>query len=118
MTMEKKDKLKEAGIDVEEALERFLGNEDLYLKFLLKFPKDDNFSNMEKYLKQNNCEEAYKCAHSIKGVAGNLSIFNVYKCMSILAEYLKNSQLQDAKEYLDELKKVYEVSVDAIRALE
>ncbi len=117
MTMEEKNKLRKAGIEVDDAIKRFLGNEDLYRKFLFKFSKDDSFLKMEMYLEQGNYKEAYKCAHAIKGVAGNLSIDNLYTNISSFAEYLKNGQLQEARGHLKELKEVYELSMDTILTL-
>ena len=39
--------LLDAGVDVDEALGRFLGNEALMMKFLLRFPGDENFSRLK-----------------------------------------------------------------------
>ena len=44
MDERKKQQLEAAGIDVADALARFMDNEALMLKFLLRFPQDQNFS--------------------------------------------------------------------------
>ena len=43
MEQEKKALLEQAGIDLEEAAARFMNNDGLMLRFLLKFPQDKNF---------------------------------------------------------------------------
>ncbi len=43
MDKELKDKLVECGFDVDTTLQRFMGNETLYFKFLKKLPADQNY---------------------------------------------------------------------------
>ena len=57
-------KLKEAGIDYDEGLKRFANREDLYEKYLGKFPDDPAMSQLEAFLAEKNYAEAFKCAHS------------------------------------------------------
>ena len=40
------DKLKDAGVDVDTAIKRFMGKEDLYLKFLAKYQNDESAANI------------------------------------------------------------------------
>ena len=44
MTEETKQYLAQAGIRADQALERFMGNETLFERFLKKFPQDPNYS--------------------------------------------------------------------------
>jgi hypothetical protein len=41
-----KEKLAEQGIDVDDALNRFMGNEDLYVKCLGQFLEDENYPKL------------------------------------------------------------------------
>ena len=66
--------LEECGADVETTLKRFMNNDAIYQKFLGKFPNDPNYANLGTNLEAGAFEEAYKCAHALKGVVGNLKI--------------------------------------------
>ena len=39
--------LKDQGVDYDTALERFMGREELYKRFLVKFLADENFNQLE-----------------------------------------------------------------------
>ena len=73
------------GVDIESGLGRLNGNRKLYRKLLLDFshgytpfPKD-----IRKLIKQGNLEDARRLAHTLKGVAGNIS---AYEIQAIAAE--------------------------------
>lgn len=107
--------LEGAGINVKEALDRFCGNSALYLKFLLKFPQDPNFALLEKYMgEENDCEEAFKCAHTLKGVTGNLSLNEMYTRLIPLVEELRKGNLESAMENEKLLRESYDKTVNAI----
>ena len=52
--------LLDAGVDVDEALGRFLGNEALMMKFLLRFPGDENFSRLKEAMAQSDAVGAFE----------------------------------------------------------
>lgn len=84
-----KQKLIENGADVEGTLHRFMGNEALFSKFLLKFRDDKNYAGLEESLEQENYEEAFKYAHTLKGVSANLGLNPVCVPVSVLTELLR-----------------------------
>ena len=87
-----KTKLEELGADVDNTILRFMGKEDLYLKFLNKFQNDQSFANIEKYLAEENAEEAFKAAHTLKGVAANLGLDPIAGCASEITELLRHKE--------------------------
>lgn len=84
-----KQKLIENGADVEGTLHRFMGNEALFAKFLLKFKDVKNYAGLVESLDQGNFEEAFKYAHTLKGVSANLGLDPVCKPVSALTELLR-----------------------------
>ncbi len=84
-----KQKLIENGADVEGTLHRFMGKEALFLKFLLKFKDDMNYRGLLESLDQENYEEAFKYAHTLKGVSANLGLNPIVKPASDLTELLR-----------------------------
>lgn len=69
-----KKKLCEAGVDMEKTMARFMNKEDFYQKFLLKFPGDQNFDDLETALGEKDWEGVERAAHTLKGVAANLGL--------------------------------------------
>lgn len=105
--------LEENGADVETTLKRFMGNDAIYQKFLGKFPNDPNYANLGTNIESENYEEAYKCAHALKGVVGNLGLTPIYEAVSTLVEELRNKANADvdaarANEEWQKIKIVYE----------
>lgn len=84
--------LEENGADVDTTLKRFMGNETIYLKFIMKFLDDKNYGAIEEGLAQKDYEKAFTGAHSLKGVAGNLGLTPVYEAASEMSELLRNPQ--------------------------
>lgn len=114
-----KEQLKEGGADVETTLKRFMGNEAIYQKFLGKFPADPNYANLGAKIEAGSFEEAYKCAHALKGVVGNLGLTPIYNRVSELVEELRNKAPEEvdaarANELWQEIKVVYEKFIGII----
>ena len=60
-----------AGVDVDEALERFMGSEAMLSRFLKKFPADQGFATLTAALEAGDHEGAVNAAHTLKGLCGN-----------------------------------------------
>lgn len=81
--------LEEMGMDVDTTVNRFMGNESLYLKFLNKFQNDRSVANIQQYITDQNAEEAFKSAHTLKGVAANLGLDPIAQHASDIVELLR-----------------------------
>ncbi|MDE7428841.1 MAG: Hpt domain-containing protein [Lachnospiraceae bacterium] len=108
-----RQQLEENGADVETTLKRFMGNDAIYQKFLGKFPADPNYANLGSNIEAGAFEEAYKCAHALKGVVGNLGLTPIFNKVSELVEELRNKAADEvdaarANELWQEIKTVYE----------
>lgn len=71
------------GADFEDVLGR-LGSEKLIERFALKFLEDDSYSNLKGALAEKNAENAFRAAHTLKGVCLNLGLKNLYTVSSDL----------------------------------
>ena len=114
MEQAKKAKLEAAGIDVEEALQRFLGNEELFLKFLGRFPQDENYRILWHEVEEEHWDMAVNAAHTLKGVTGNLSITPLYQLFSAQVEAFRGGHPQEAVAMMDEIGRVYQRISQAI----
>lgn len=88
-----KAELEEMGMDVDTTVKRFMGNEALYLKFLYKYQADQSVANIQQYIADQNAEEAFKSAHTLKGVAANLGLDPIAQHASDIVELLRGKSL-------------------------
>ena len=59
------------GIHTQQALERFMGNEALFLSFIRQLPEKLDFSGIRRELDEENEDTFYMNVHNLKGMAGN-----------------------------------------------
>ena len=105
------------GADYNEVFRR-LYNEAMIRKFVLLFPKDDSFHNLEAALKEQNVKEAFRAAHTLKGVCQNLGFSNLYAPTVTLTETLRAGQREGTAEQFAEVEKQYRITMAAIQALD
>lgn len=98
------------GADYNEVFRR-LYNEAMIRKFVLLFPKDDSFHNLEAALKEQNVKEAFRAAHTLKGVCQNLGFSNLYAPAVTLTETLRAGQLEGTAEQFAEVEKQYRIAL-------
>ncbi len=110
-----RDELVAEGVDYDTALERFMGKEDLYHKFLVKFLDDTNFMQLGEFLAGRDAEEAFKCAHTIKGLSGNLGFDNLLEADVPLVEKLRAGELDGTDELFASLKVKYDKLCEIIK---
>ncbi len=106
------------GGNYEEVLARFR-TEERILKFAGLFLKDDSFSNLCKALEENNLEDAFRAAHTLKGVSSNLGFTRLHLSSHALTELLRpKTPSPDIPALFAEVKKDYETTAAAIKALQ
>lgn len=84
-----KEKCIQAGIDYDSGLARFMGHSDLYEKYLGKFLEDDSYSQLETAMATGDVQASFQAAHSLKGVAGNLSLMDLYNAVVPFVDALR-----------------------------
>ena len=109
---------KAIGADYDEVLGR-LRSERLIQKFALRFPDDGSFDLLCRSLDEGNYEEAFRAAHTIKGVCQNLGFTGLGASSSELTEALRSgTPAPNTPELLDRVRQDYRLTVDAIRAFQ
>lgn len=108
---------KEMGADYAEVLKR-LYSEAMIRKFVLLFLKDDSFQNLEEGLAKQDVKEAFRAAHTLKGVCQNLGFSNLYTPTYVLTETLRAGTLEGTQEQFAQVAQQYKITTDAIRALD
>ena len=87
---------------------------------MLKVAEDKSFDNLCENLKTRNIEEAFRAAHTLKGVGLNLSLTRLHKSASAMTEALrgKTEYSADFEPLFDKVKEDYELTVSCIREVE
>ena len=101
------EKLKSLGANTEEGLQRCMNNEAFYLRLVNRFLEDNSFNRFKSEIENNNLEEAFKHAHALKGVLGNLSLTPLYEIIFEMTELLRNQTKCDYSEYINKYTEIY-----------
>ncbi len=81
-------------IDFENAMSRFANNKSFYIRMLKKFLEDQSlYFNLLLAFDEKDASKAQYNAHSIKGLASNLSLVELYKKMTPFEAELKLSNI-------------------------
>lgn len=104
------------GGNYEDVLRR-LRSEVLIRKFTLKFLEDQSYSLLKQALGDNNYEEAFRGAHTLKGVCQNLSFDRLYEVSYELTELLrdKTGEQPGIPETMEKVTEIYEITIDEIK---
>ena len=103
--------------DYEGVLSR-LRSEKMVRKFALKFLKDTSYELLTRSLEEENYEEAFRAAHTIKGVCQNLGFTVLGDSSSRLTDALRNGGSEEAGPLVQQVKADYAKTADALRILE
>lgn len=90
--------MEENGADVETTLKRFMGNEKMYMKYIMKFLDDKNFDNIRENLESRNYETVFNAAHTLKGVTANLGLNPVNAAAAEISELLRGRAASEVDE--------------------
>ena len=107
------------GGNYEDILRR-LRSEALIRKFTLKFLEDQSYIQLKQALENNNYEEAFRGAHTLKGVCQNLSFDRLYEVSSALTELLRDrtGEKPGIPEAMEKVTKEYEATIEEIKKLQ
>ena len=95
------DKLRGYGADVDKGLALCMNNEDFYLRMVSMVQEEASFGELEKAIKNNDLESAFKAAHALKGVTGNLSLTPLYEKVVEITELLRTNTQMDYSDLLE-----------------
>ena len=95
---------------------RFRGDE-MIKKFAVKFLADGSFDSLCKTLEAADYSEAFRAAHTLKGVSQNLGFTGLYMASETLTEMLRSHPEDYVPSMLDDLKAEYEKTYAAVEKL-
>lgn len=92
-----------------------LHSERLVQKFVLKFLDDKSYELLHTSMAEKNYEEAFRAAHTIKGVCQNLGFNRLLESSSRLSDALRNGWTPEADTYIGQVEEDYRITMEAIR---
>ena len=102
------EQLKALGCNTSEGLQRCMNNESFYLMLVNKFIATTDLSKLEDALNNGDLDTAFKEAHSIKGVCGNLSLTPMFNVLVEMVEPLRTKVVMDYSPLFNELKRLFD----------
>lgn len=107
---------KAIGGNYEDVLGR-LNNEALIRKFALMFLEDSSYMQLKQAMADKNYEEAFRSAHTLKGVCQNLSFDCLYEVSHNLTELLRDrtGEQLGIPEAMEKVTEIYEITIDEIK---
>lgn len=114
MEAEAKQKLMDAGINYDGGVNRFMKKEQVYLKFLKRISEDENIVILRQKIDEGDAKGAFAAAHTLKGVCANLSIDGLNAVVNPMVEILRAGSLENVKDMMDEVERIYKNVIDAI----
>ena len=93
-----KEKLKAYGVDYENAVKRFAGNEALY----------------EKFLKKERYEDVLEAVHALKGVAGTLGMTELFQAASVVVASIRKNEISHLQEQMAKVHTEFEKACEAV----
>lgn len=87
-----KEQLQAYGADYKATMERFMGNEALYMRLLDMLFKDDSLHKLGDALDAGDLTQAFEAAHTLKGVVGNMGLKPLYEAVCTIVEPLRQRE--------------------------
>ena len=108
------------GSNFDKAVTRMCNKESMLAKFAKKFPSDPTYTGLVEAFGSGDMPTAFRMAHTLKGLCLNLGLDKLQASASELTEALRNTEAvaDNAPELLERVKQDYEMTVNAINAIE
>lgn len=92
--------------------------DEVMQRLAVKFLDDSSYQMILDGIEAKDAELAFRGAHTLKGVCSNLGFTKLFEESSKLTEILRGRELVGYEEALAEVEKQYQITVDAIKALD
>lgn len=94
-----------------------LHSEALIQRFTLKFLEDQSYLQLKQALENKNYEDAFRSAHTLKGVCQNLSFDRLYEVSNELTELLRDrtGAQPGISKAMEKVTEVYERMIEEIK---
>lgn len=95
-----------------------LGSEAMIKRFAVKFLDDPTFNELEQALEAGNGEDAFRAAHTMKGICLNLGFDKLYEVSAALTEQLRGREIAGSEAMYQKVVEQYDRLTDALKAID
>lgn len=114
--MKSAESLKALGVNVEEGLDRVMGDEELYGMMLGMFIDMINDANIKlEDFDGSNLDDLIKNVHTLKGTTGNLSLTPLFEGYKETLGLLRDNKPKEAKAVYEKMLSVQSDIIDCIK---
>jgi two-component system sensor histidine kinase/response regulator len=99
-------------VDMADGVKRVMNNTKLYVKLLTKFRDDTKADDIEAALAAGEMEKARNAVHTLKGVAANLSLAELFKQSLELETQIKAGTVKP--DQLETVKTVFTATIQEV----
>ena len=92
--------------DYNDALRRMM-NDSLIVRMISKFMSGDSVNNLISLYENKDYRAVFSSAHTLKGVAGNLSLTPLFNIANVITEATRNDDGVNLDKEIAELKQIY-----------
>lgn len=108
------------GVNFQDGLERVAGNAEAYLRLLKEFPGNQKgeLEAIKQAIYAKDLEKAKTCIHTMKGLAGNLSITDLYQASVALEKALIDSDWEQTNRLFPIFQTAFQhfaIAIDALK---
>ena len=100
--------------DYSKAISR-MQNDDRIKKYLGFFLMDDSYQNLENAIQNKETENAFRAAHTLKGVCQNMAFTDFSVVVEKITEELRAGDLNTAINTFAEVKEKYQILINEIK---
>lgn len=105
------------GGDYEDVRRRFRDDARIR-RFAVMFLKDESLEDLGRAMAAGNCEEAFRAAHTLKGVCLNLGFKRLYESSNAITEALRAGDMKQAAALLPQVTREGRLTVEWLRELQ
>lgn len=107
-----------AGVaDYDAAVERFMGSEAMYVRFLGKFVNDESYGKLVAAMDAGDAKSAFEAAHTLKGTSATLELTDVARATGPVVESLRAGDVEAARTVFPPLRSAYDQAMEVLQAL-
>lgn len=108
--------LKDLEVDIEGTLSRFCDNDELYMKFLLRFPDEDRLTPIKDSISAQNYDMLLQAAHKLKGTSANLGMNRLAASAEKIVKKVRGGEYSGFEADYTEVEKEYNLVCQTIKA--
>lgn len=94
-----------------------LRTDERVMKFVGMFAKDESYNALVRTMQEGNVDEAFRAAHTMKGVCQNMAFTKLFQSSHAITEALRIKDMDEANKLLEQVTQDYQMVMDGIGKL-